>query len=299
MIIDDLYRDSVGYLVSAGADGKRYPIATVFFVRLGLTNHCSASYAVTCRHGIEPDPAYRGLFLRLNQTDKKWQDHEVARDKWVCHSSADVAVCPLEFSHVMRELPVSVFLAQQQEKHLFAGQEVFLVGLFTESAHEARIESVVRFGHISKPRTRCKFIVDIKKKKSIEADAHLVECLSWGGESGSPVFINDASLQSPHDPFYETPPEGLGYGIPPAVYVARHLRPPIIGMFHGHYPIARQIGTPGTQSSSVLQLSSGIGIVIPARAILETLMTPQLEADRGRMKAICERDHFRPKTSRR
>jgi hypothetical protein len=48
MLIDDLYRNSVGYLASC-VNGKRErdPIATVFFVRIELTNHCWASYAVT------------------------------------------------------------------------------------------------------------------------------------------------------------------------------------------------------------------------------------------------------------
>jgi hypothetical protein len=70
------------------------------------------------------------LFLRLNVTDDKWQDYEVPRKKWVCHDTADVAVVPLlEFTHVMRELPNSVLLSEEHETHLYAGHEVFLVGL--------------------------------------------------------------------------------------------------------------------------------------------------------------------------
>src|ERR1035438_7589452 len=93
---------------------------------------------------------------------------------------------------------------------------------FKESAHEDRIESVARFGHISKPRTQARYTVDIEKKKNVTADAHLIEFSAWGGSSGSPVFINDASLHAPReDKFYEPPPQGMGYGIPPPIYLDR------------------------------------------------------------------------------
>lgn len=152
---------------------------------------------------------------------------------------------------------------------------------FKESAHEDRIESVARFGHISKPRTQARYTVDIEKKKNVTADAHLIEFSAWGGSSGSPVFINDASLHAPReDKFYEPPPQGMGYGIPPPIYLARHVRPPMIGMLHGDYS------------------ESGIGIVIPARAIMEALMAPPLQERRECLKADCENNHFRPSLAR-
>jgi len=70
-----------------------------------------------------------------------------------------------------------------------AGDDVFFAGLFSEYPGRERIEPIVKFGNISlMPHEKIAVQMD-PHRTTAQIDAYLVEARSWGGQSGSPVFI--------------------------------------------------------------------------------------------------------------
>lgn len=252
MLIDDVYQDSVGFLFGEpiGKGGMMKPIATAFYIRIKNTEGF-ADYAVTAAHCVERRFAQKErLFIEVDECGYVQTPHA----EWVTHPSTDVAVFPIRVEHKLRPLPAEVLL--DKEDLLHTGHELFLMGLFQPDTREA----IARFGKLSKPRTNCRISFG---GSIVQSPCHLAETISWQGQSGSPVFLNDASICTDrNDEFYGAPPKNFGYGIPPPVYLTRHIRPPIVGLLHGPFSISGGFGE---------EDNSGVSAVIPARYIRETL----------------------------
>jgi hypothetical protein len=72
-----------------------------------------------------------------------------------------------------------------EDHNLGVGDEVFITGLFTETAETTRDIPIVRVGTVAMiPGEKLPF-----KDRLIEA--YLIECRSIGGLSGSPVFVRE------------------------------------------------------------------------------------------------------------
>jgi hypothetical protein len=95
-------------------------------------------------------------------------------------------------------------------------------------------------------------------------DAYLVEARSWGGHSGSPVFV------------YFPPDRELG-----VISVGGGPRIMLLGLVHGHYELPQPVDLTGDIfGSGKVSMNAGIAVVIPAQAITELLMSEDEVAQR-------------------
>jgi hypothetical protein len=149
------------------------------------------------------------------------------------------------------------------------GDAIALVGLFASYPGADRSQPVVRFGHIAlMPYEPIKIKMDPAPNAAhVPRRAYLVEAASWGGQSGSPVFIYFGPDRMPWmraGEFSARPEQsanpGVGFGL--------------LGLMHGH--VRRMVSIDiddagGSASKGKVDLNLGISIVIPAEEILDLL----------------------------
>lgn len=258
------------------------PVSTVFFLRM---DHGLSIYAVTTRHSIcESD-----VSIRFNRRGGGVKDEPTLQGDWLSDRDSDVAILPLDFmwdkfkdyemgyvDHKdLRSYTDHYYFGNQfPENHpppirYGPGDEVFSVGLFDRHFGNMRAtQPVARFGHVVLvPGLREKIWANVRCGEDYkEIDAFLVEIASWGGQSGSPVFLR-----------------------PSKVYSERSRnRPPweknlCIGMLQGFYPGEQEVVIDG-RDATLSPLNMGIGIVIPVRKITELLMRPDVKDMREKAK---------------
>ncbi len=144
------------------------------------------------------------------------------------------------------------------------GDEVFITGLFTEAPGSKRNMPIVRHGNIA-------MIPDEQIQTDFGyADAYLIEARSIGGLSGSPVFVRP-SIEVNVD-------EGRLHG-------SGSIK--LLGLMHGHWDIKE---SEMNQSSIVHDrrrgVNLGIGVVVPALKIFETINGPRMEEMRREYEDI-------------
>jgi hypothetical protein len=101
-----------------------------------------------------------------------------------------------------------------------------------------------------------------------EVNVHLVEFRSWGGESGSPVFLYEEAILIPNS---DLRPDLPAATIALADLRASDVQPRLLGMLHGHFDAHGR------------DENSGIAAVIPFEAIAEILRCNSLEVERNRI----------------
>jgi hypothetical protein len=137
-----------------------------------------------------------------------------------------------------------------------------MIGLFKKYSGEERMQPIVRFGRTScLPDERVPLKLSPGSARKL-VEAYLAETLSWGGESGSPVFTYGNRLSNP-----------------PSVPLSL-MSPKLVGLLHGHYPIEEKVKPLDSQMGSV-DLNAGIAVVIPSQAIIDTLDSPELSEGRA------------------
>ncbi|MFC1908948.1 hypothetical protein ACFLXD_03695 [Chloroflexota bacterium] len=98
--------------------------------------------------------------------------------------------------------------------------------------------------------------LDPYSEVAILADAYLVESRSWGGHSGSPVFIYFPITRKP--------------GV---IDFGHQQEFALLGLTQGHFDIPKDvIFTGDILGTGEVPLNAGIAVVIPAEKIIETLM---------------------------
>jgi hypothetical protein len=98
------------------------------------------------------------------------------------------------------------------------GTEVFYAGLFSQYPGLRRNYPVARFATIALMPPEEKLPL-----KDISIEGYLIETHSWGGYSGSPVFIY-APINHPEISPWQNPPISQYTGL-------------LLGVLHGHYPL--------------------------------------------------------------
>jgi hypothetical protein len=264
VIVDQYYRDNVGYIVEEHANKKRSPVGTVFFVGI-QTNGLISYYAVTCAHVVNPDKdGVRPLFIRVN-TQNAYSDIPCPRKRWIVSDHSDVAVSEVLSGPGKFPQDAKIWAYPMQHHAYFTGpaigQSVFMAGLFSPVPGDNRVEALIRLGSVA--REHCKIPVTVnmsapKQKQTV--DACWIQAMGWAGESGSPVYVyepkhelNDMSLYS--SPRVETVTE-----------------PMLVGLLHGHFPLGDGPNRP----------NSGIAIVVPVRDMWELLGNKVLVERRNR-----------------
>jgi hypothetical protein len=113
-----------------------------------------------------------------------------------------------------------------------------------------------------------------KGAPEVAVTAYLIEARSWGGQSGSPAWVyfpaaRDASRE-----------EMIGS------------KPLLLGFVQAHYPIDPSedfffgdLAGGDDNGARALAANAGIAIVVPTEAIVEVLMSKELQEERERLRA--------------
>lgn len=137
------------------------------------------------------------------------------------------------------------------------GDDIFLVGLFAQHPGANRVLPILRFGNISlMPYEAVRITLEPEFNSITTLEAYLIECKSWGGHSGSPVF------------FYHSPDRYMMQGGLTIVEAA----PVVLGLVAGHFDIDQEVKFLGDiWGSGKVPLNSGISVVVPAQYIIDTI----------------------------
>jgi hypothetical protein len=160
--------------------------------------------------------------------------------------------------------------ASIKENDIGIGDEVFSVGLFSFAAGEKANMPIVRTGNISMlPVDQIQ--IDTGGDSTF-TDVYLVEARSIGGLSGSPVFVRPTAYVVAFAGLEATTKVAGVSGGPPL----------LLGLMHGHWDINEADINRYDLGHSRRGVNVGIGIVIPAKKILELLNDPDLVGIRER-----------------
>jgi hypothetical protein len=256
------------------------PKATAFFVGV-RDKFGDILYLVTAEHVIANLrlKGHEDVYVRTHIPN--FPISKMSLSMWTFHPDAertpvDVAVTPVYLRGTAPEdilvLDTLSFVTPDniERRGWGVGDEVVVVGLFRNHFGTDRNIPIVRIGSLAampdEPvKTKWGFI-----------EAYLVELHSIGGLSGSPVYIH-------HPPVRVRPPH----------YNAEFIhgeRLNLLGVMQGHFDV------PNLREDSALEedddsnrkesINTGVGVVVPAYKILETLNHPDLQAER---KAAAER----------
>jgi len=189
---------------------------------------------------------------------------------------ADVAVMPISLHPDIDWLfwPVTAFAtdAVVKEVEISIGDDVFLTGLFYRHTGTRRNIPIVRAGIIAA-------MLEEPVRTSLgETEAFLIEARSIGGLSGSPVFVR------PESNYVHKINTEDSYTI--GRWDARVGSFWLLGLMHGHWDVnASDVDVIVEDRGHRESVNVGIGIVVPAQKILETIGQPELEELRRRAEA--------------
>jgi len=193
MRIPDWFNLAVGFLSVEKAGITSYG-GTAFFIEYAERQEDSVKfhYLVTAKHCVLSDPVrmtVRDLSCRLNAEQGGTRPISLPRDKWIFSDQADIAIMPFDELEGVDYCVFStqMFLTDERisEMGIGWGDELFIVGLFTQHFGESTNIPILRSGIIaSMPH---ELLIEANSGKPY--NAYLVESRSIGGLSGSPVFM--------------------------------------------------------------------------------------------------------------
>lgn len=141
------------------------------------------------------------------------------------------------------------------EKHVNENDEVLFTGLFTSFIGSQKNYPIVRHGHLALLPNE-DIAIDVEKPNK-KTQIYMAEVTSFGGNSGSPVFLRLGALR-----------EGLSVDLKIGYNYY------LIGLLSGYYP------------DEEAKQNSGIALIVPAEKINEILSGALVKAFLSRMIAI-------------
>lgn len=222
---------------------------TGFFVALDRPDLGGAFlFLVTAKHVTDKLIAHSEYYIRVNLRNGTASDMRLPQStRWYIHpdKSADVVVIPVglppdAFDYLAIHPQSTLTEKSIKEKHIGAGDEVFITGLFHFHAGQTRNSPMVRTGHIAMlPGER------VMTKGFGLMDACLIESRSIGGLSGSPVFVIVPEKEGTK--FY------------------------LLGLIHGHWEKDGVEDSISLDDADKAGINVGIAIVTPAWKIFEVM----------------------------
>jgi hypothetical protein len=245
--------------------------ATGFFVSVPSVNlpgtYC---YFVTAKH-VATDLANSEVYFVVNKRGGGTTRMNGVGDAWHLHptdKTADVAVTQMAMTPDadMIAVPLGDFVTPEDIRNqtIGIGDEVFATGLFTPVTGSRGLLPIVRHGNIAMiPNEQIQTELGF-------ADVYLVEARSIGGLSGSPVWARGSLLSA-----FQSSQSGKPV---PASLVGPGK---LLGLMHGHWDVREAEMDNYHIAHSRRGVNLGIGIVVPAIKILETLHSLPLIASRN------------------
>jgi hypothetical protein len=191
--------------------------------------------------------------------------------------NADIAVCPVSISDSffdIKGLSPDMFVTQSkiETMRLNETDEVLFSGLFLPYHGANKNYPIVRHGRLALiPKERIPW--SIPTSGNSMQDLYLAEITSWGGNSGSPVFVRLSGTREQG---------GTMFGI-------QYL---LLGVMQGYFNSERPatLDTAAITDTSHLDLklseNSGIAAIVPAQKILDIIAQPRMKAYLSAVKAI-------------
>jgi len=269
-------KKSVSFIYVPDGTDEFKPNGTGFFV--GVKNKENEGifhvYFVTAKHVIkDKDDKYLSeIALRIDKKEGDSQLIKIAlKDVQIFeHFDKDVDIAlfnylPDQSIFDFKFIPNNLIADKEvmAKNEIAEGDEVFFAGLFTSHIGQKRNQPIIRFGKvalISDERIEWKE----RDKPAKFMDLYLLECQSFGGNSGSPVFFQLSPFRKPGQ-------ISLGG---PVIYLA--------GLMTGSFLSGNQIQiTDGVPNLISLQ-NMGIAAVTPADKLHEILFSEEMIELRNR-----------------
>lgn len=281
------FLDIVVFLSTPG----RGPGGTAFLVDVPAQDSDGMRYLVTAKHNLE-EAQSDTVLVRFNEGSGV-SEIRTSRDDWFTHDSADVAALAITGGlgriqkALGKALPIEGFVDESLSfptmhlpnqaqvvggKSIQVGDEIFFTGLFSESAGSEQNLPVARFGRLSRIANEPIALRRWGGTNIAKITAHLVESLSLGGASGSPVFARRQTIET------LVTSDGRPRGVRLDYVVG------LLGLVTGHWDLQRKAvvtsspkmcswipDADGTELDVRISLNSGIAIVTPASVITELL----------------------------
>ena len=272
MRLSDDVRTTVGFIGHVGTNGAFSAIGTGFL--LVYKRH---RYFVTNKHiavaiGEDPfairftDAAANSLNIHVDPLE-----HDAP---WMCSEDEDVDLAIISFNVDlegqgcrMLSLPENMILTDQQIEwnSIGAGDLCYAVGLFRLMAGRDRNIPFVHTGHIGVMATEERVpILDWDRPGATrEIEAHLVQMQNLRGLSGAPVFVRPALTGNVNI-----------IGEEDATLVSHRRKIFLLGVWQGSWEAPPSHASIVEQGGAV-RVPVGVGVVVPARRLIETLELPE------------------------
>jgi hypothetical protein len=270
MKVPEAIKECVVFVFVKSPTGVLVPNGTAFIVMVPdqADKNRARSYLATARHVLSEKPfgqLHKEVYIRVNlksggvgtiplalsssSTNKNVYFHP---DDFV-----DVALVPFGLNHELvnfRAVTPDLLTTKERFKALKIGEgsDVFFTGMFTPHVGDSKNYPIVRFGRVALiPEEKVEFA-------GSKMELYLIESMSFGGNSGSPVFFY---LGSDRDPDAIT-------GGPPALFLA--------GIMMGSYQNRQALEIVQTAAIPMSASNLGIAAVVPAYRLDELLNLPEL-----------------------
>jgi hypothetical protein len=238
--------------------------ATAFVVSVPFDERTGCMHLVTAKH-VATKLSEGKAMIALNGKDgfPLWMKNDTQVPRYFHEdSSVDVAILPMASARLndydYQDISTNMFVTEERQAQydLGIGDDIFSLSLFRTYVGEERLSPIVRVGVIAMmPEGR------FPHPHFVSVETYLIDCWSMGGYSGSPVFVRDTiKMQAQSADGQPRPFSAAG---------DFHL----LGLLSGHITIPSTDGRPDQDTK--------VGLVFPARKILEALHSPHLSEIRA------------------
>ena len=225
-------------------------------------------YVVTARHVVD---GVRNTFVRVDM-QPEGAIEDVSIDRWYFNPDGhDVAVAPLNLPdrHNMTATGIDEFIDSPEidnddwyakGANIELGSAVYFIGLFLgiDAMGEGNIP-MVRSGTLGRLwQERCP-VKYHESQPTTYITAHLIDCRSFGGFSGSPCYLYQSRA-----------------GVIDGQSIGTKERITLLGLIGGHYDDWAEVHHPTGKSDLRSEVNTGVGYVIPVEYIRDTLMQKEL-----------------------
>jgi hypothetical protein len=261
-----------------------------------LLNYDECGYIVTARHlahGLGDNP----FLVRVNRKDGTSENILADEVRWFEHPdpNVDVAVTPFAIGggpgapYQVLYLPGSMMATDAIIKHeklnaLGVGDFTYTIGLFRLLSGERRNLPVVHFGTVAMmPGDERIPVRDWRDKtQKLMVEGYLIETQAMQGLSGSPVFVRPTTTfnlfsNALRDPRHPVPPDFMGLAPVQRLF--------LLGLWSGSWD-APPDEVLAVQAGQQNRVPVGMGIVVSAQKIKETLEQEELIAMRKEVKRL-------------
>ncbi len=179
--------------------------------------------------------------------------------------TVDLAVTPISLDPQVYEyktIQTDVFATKElfTSEHVSENDEIIFAGLFAWNPGAKKNYPIVRHGKLARLSEER---IPLDRSNPLKTtEVHLADVMSFGGNSGSPVFLRVGGIR-----------EGLASNLSGYSYY-------LLGVMQGFFPEGMDVAVDVVQLKGEAAQNSGIAAVIPSKKIIDLLESPRGRAFR-------------------